>query len=787
MWILSNIYAANIISFKELDLDIKANVSTLIFGQNKDNANQQANGSGKSSLIEAIAFGITGSPLRDIKTEELINDEAEDAQVQLVFRNGFDGREFEINRFISRSEAQRVECHIFDQQGQEIATDKTVQASVNDYNRFVLEELGVSKDELYNNYILCRNHYKSFLDSSDKEKKEIINRFSNGIIVDEAIERLLIELAPVEEELQTKNENVVRIQGKIEALQSEIDNAGTKQDELKQNREAKITQLEQNIAQKRQESREFSEKISKAEARLKLIEELDSAAQDLEESDKAITECYEDVRKRFAELNFDQLEDYASQSKSIADSADSANKKIESLKTSMNALSEKYNKALVKYEEINKDYTLRKAEFDSWKADGDKKITSLNAEIDKIDAELATLDAEIKKNKDKSNQLQREIADLDNILYGTITCPKCKHEFLLNSEKPLETIKAEKEQKQIENKKCLDAANDLVEIHDKRGIAADKKEDEANQIKKDQKTRDAEIQTLYNSVRQVKQDVDNAKDEIGAVNRQISEAQLEIDSVNGKISNLRNKMFDAVFNAIDAKKESGKSYIRNCNESIKFNDGQIEQYQATIKELKETKVEDLAKSLSESKTKYEAELETAKAEYDKVKADVDALKQQQDYFVDFKSHLANQKIDAISAVTNNFLEQIGSDIRLQLEGFRKLKSGKIRDKITVKILRNGLEYGSFNKLSAGEKTRVYLANILAMQKITNANCEDGKGLDLLIVDELLDASDESGIMSYCDTLNDMGVTAFIITQGMVTEGYPYKMVVVKEGGISTIK
>ena len=784
MWILKKIYATNIISFKELDLDIATNVATLIFGQNKDNQNQQANGSGKSSLVEAIAFGITGSPLRDLKTEEIINDNAEDATVSLQFDNLYDGRKFIIDRQISRSEAQKVECHILDSTGLEIATDKTVQASVNDYNRFVLEELGVTKDELYNNYILCRNHYKSFLDASDKEKKEIINRFSNGIIVDEAIEKLLIELAPVEEELQTKNENVVRIQGKIEALQSEIDNAGTKQDELKQNREAKIAQLEQNIAQKRQESRELSEKISKAEARIKLIEELDSAVQDLEESDKAITECYEDVRKRFAELNFDQLEDYASQSKSIADSADSANKKIESLKTSMNALSEKYNKALAKYEEINKDYTLRKAEFDSWKADGDKKITSLNAEIDKIDAELATLDAEIKKNKDKSNQLQREIADLDNILYGTITCPKCKHEFLLNSEKPLETIKAEKEQKQIENKKFLDAANDLVEIHDKRGIAADKKEDEVNQIKKDQKTRDAEIQTLYNSVRQVKQDVDNVKDEIGAVNRQISEAQLEIDSVNGKISNLRNKMFDAVFNAIDAKKESGKSYIRNCNESIKFNDGQIEQYQATIKELKETKVEDLAKSLSESKTKYEAELETAKA--DKVKADVDALKQQQDYFVDFKSHLANQKIDAISAVTNSFLEQIGSDIRLQLEGFRKLKSGKIRDKITVKILRNGLEYGSFNKLSAGEKTRVYLANILAMQKITNANCEDGKGLDFLLCDEILDASDESGIMSYCDTLNNMGVTAFIITQGLVTESYPHKMLVVKENGISTI-
>ena len=81
---------------------------------------------------------------------------------------------------------------------------------------------------------------------------------------------------------------------------------------------------------------------------------------------------------------------------------------------------------------------------------------------------------------------------------------------------------------------------------------------------------------------------------------------------------------------------------------------------------------------------------------------------------------------------------------------------------------------------------MYLANILAMQKITNANCEDGKGLDFLLCDEILDASDESGIMSYCDTLNNMGVTAFIITQGLVTESYPHKMLVVKENGISTI-
>lgn len=786
MWILKKIYATNIISFKELDLDIATNVATLIFGQNKDNQNQQANGSGKSSLVEAIAFGITGSPLRDLKTEEIINDNAEDATVSLQFDNLYDGRKFIIDRQISRSEAQKVECHILDSTGLEIATDKTVQASVNDYNRFVLEELGVTKDELYNNYILCRNHYKSFLDASDKEKKEIINRFSNGIIVDEAIEKLVSELSPIESDLLAKNDAVVRIQGKIEALQAEIDGADSKQEQAKQSRQDKISQLEQNIAQKRQENREYGEKIGKAEIRLELIDKLDSCIQDLEESDKQVPECYEDIKKRFDELSFDPIENYAAQSKVISDSADSANRKIETLKTSMSLLSDKYDKALEKHKEVNEEYTLRKAEFDSWKADGDKKIASLDSEIREIDGELVTIDAEIKEKKDKAQALQREIVALNNMLYGKIVCPKCKHEFLLESEKSLEDVKAEMEQKQVENKKYCDAVDVLTEKHDKRGAEADKKEVEADKIKKDQKVRDEQIQSLYNAVRNVKHDVDSIKDEISAVSRSISDAQIEIDSVNGKLSNLRNKMFDAVFNAIDAKKESGKTFIGNCNERIKFNDGQIDSYQSTIKELKEAKVEDLAKSLAESKEKYEKELVIAKGDYDKVKANVDSLKQQQDYFVDFKSHLANQKIDAISAVTNSFLEQIGSDIRLQLEGFRKLKSGKIRDKITVKILRNGLEYGSFNKLSAGEKTRVYLANILAMQKITNANCEDGKGLDFLLCDEILDASDESGIMSYCDTLNNMGVTAFIITQGLVTESYPHKMLVVKENGISTI-
>ena len=52
---------------------------------------------------------------------------------------------------------------------------------------------------------------------------------------------------------------------------------------------------------------------------------------------------------------------------------------------------------------------------------------------------------------------------------------------------------------------------------------------------------------------------------------------------------------------------------------------------------------------------------------------------------------------------------------------------------------------SFDKFSEGEKARVNLANILAMHKLTNVNCDDDKGLDLLILDEILEATDEQGL------------------------------------------
>lgn len=81
---------------------LRQGVTTLIFGDNRDNESQQSNGAGKSALLECIAVGITGSPLRKIRSEEIINDAAEECRIALRFINDSAAEELLVNRRIPR-------------------------------------------------------------------------------------------------------------------------------------------------------------------------------------------------------------------------------------------------------------------------------------------------------------------------------------------------------------------------------------------------------------------------------------------------------------------------------------------------------------------------------------------------------------------------------------------------------------------------------------------------------------------------------------------------------------
>lgn len=300
------------------------------------------------------------------------------------------------------------------------------------------------------------------------------------------------------------------------------------------------------------------------------------------------------------------------------------------------------------------------------------------------------------------------------------------------------------------------------------------------------KARSNELDAEYRELKSLSGKVDQAENSVISLQKQLANAENELDRLNGKIEVMRNRLFGEITGILEGRVMNGKNYIEQQDSSIVFLKGQMSQYQQSKKELIEAPETDFEASLQESLEKYQDELKSAQKIASEIETKYNRLKEQELHFTMFKSYIANKKIDALSHIVNDFLEKIGSDIRLKLEGFTVTKTGKFRDKISVQVMRDGIDCGSYHKFSGGEKARLNLACILSLHTLTNSNCEEGKGLDFIIIDELLDKSDEVGMATYCEALNKLGQTALLITQGGISEGYPHKLLIVKKQGVSTI-
>lgn len=787
MWKLLSVEIENIVSFRDAKFTISQGVATLIFGRNLDNASQPRNGSGKSSLVEAIAFGLTGEPLREkVTVDEIINDSAEEAYIGLKLENDYDHTTFTISRNLSRKSPQVIECHKFDSEGNEIETDKTVQATVADYNKFILEEIGLSKDDIYSNYILCDDKYKSFFRCSDKDKKEIINRFSNGDMVDESIEKVKADLVPIQEELTKANNQVVSIQGSIDALELEIDNAAEKNENAKQERERKLSEFDAKIADCRTKIREAEENKAKAEKRLRTLEMCQDLVTKLEETDSPLSEAYDDIKKLVDEHNLGTITDF----KALAANY---NETIVRLKNNIKNYETSIEEANVVRDECKKSYDTFCTDYKN-KYDDNTNLTqsereskkNLEDQIAKFDEQLDKIEADIKEKTKEQKELNKLLVDLQTILHGIITCPNCQHKFFIGNNEDVATVQKKHDETQVKIQQLHDAIEKSNQTFDDVDARAQAISDQIKATDKKANERLKALNAQYKELMDNKKKLDDAEAKITSIQKDMDSTKIEIERNNGKVDVLRSRLFGEITGILEGKVIQGEGYISQIESDIAYTKGQITQYETSKKELANSTLTDFAVSIKKSLEEYGVKLKDAQLKASDIQKEYNTLKEQEVNFTMFKSYLANRKIEAFSSVMNDFLEQIGSDIRIQLEGFTMTKTGKLRDKISVTVLRDGISCGSFYKRSGGEKARVNLACILALHALTNADCEAGKGLDLLIVDEILDKSDEMGITTYCDALNKLKQTTLMITQGAVLESYQHKVLVTKEQGVSKI-
>lgn len=744
-------------------------VTTLIFGHNADNESQQSNGSGKSTLIEAIAVGITGSPLRKVRAEEIINDTANECRVHLELTNEVSGERLRVERGIFRKGASEVRCTLI--RGEE--SQQVAQPSVDAYNKYILDKLGISRDELYSSFILSKHRYSDFLSTSDKEKKEIINRFSNGVLVDQAVEKLREDIGPVSASLKETELELASLDGRIGMLTEQIQAEEDSRQQKQRSREEKITSLQETIAEKRSIIRQAGEALARHKQQQTQIDAIDRELQAAEESNASLDECIVGVNESLRPLSPSPLTDWTKVIGTKKQEIALARTEIDKWSVILGQTSEKITHAEKQYRELSSG-------FDAFAAEYGHQRDELKAEMADLDTRLTAANRQMAELKKRRITVCGAIESLGAKLAGSVVCPACRHEFLV-SDKDFDVAAAHEELN--ENRQKLGTLDTELQ---NATLETEKVEMMQTAVRDEGRTLVARKEEWEDRLAKGKRAVEAVQYEMQGYKFNLEKVEERLATRTAEIGRIREKVFTEAFDRIDTAIRENERGMSRLQEQISMAQGSIRTLEETIAELERTSPEEMLLSLRASLKTYRGQADKALSVKTETEQRLATLTAQEQLFMQFKSYLANTKIAALGAMMNQVLADLGSDLRVNLSGYTTLKNGTVREKISVTIVRDGLDAGSFGKFSEGERARVNLASIVAMQRLVNGNCDVGKGLDLICLDELLDSMDGDGLSSVFSSLNKLGITALIVSHGLVAENYQHKLLIEKKNGESRI-
>ena len=343
-----------------------------------------------------------------------------------------------------------------------------------------------------------------------------------------------------------------------------------------------------------------------------------------------------------------------------------------------------------------------------------------------FEEDITTAEAKITALKTERKKNRRAAADLELALEGVIECPKCGEQFLPNSELNLTPAQIRK-------------IIDQRERDDIKFVADIQQAEKALE----------ELEAKQRDYEQLASELTRVKRSMVAIRERAERLKRQMDEIDRRKADLEKRIEDAK-RAVD-------------------NDASVKTAEAKIKAVK-------------------AEIKTAKAEL----ADFRYLTESMAFWDfhmgknGFTTYLANKAIDALTGSANRFLEIMDMDFRLHITPFQTLKNGDARDKMEVFISSNGISTNGYATYSGGERQRVGIAALLGVQRLLNMST-DGRGLDMLLLDESLSGVDSLGTMSIVKTMKRLKTTILLITQNIEDPSFFDSVICVRKiDGVSTL-
>jgi len=188
----------------------------LLEGINEDSESFASNGSGKSSLISAIVYGLYGKLPDGTSGDEVVNDKTQkNTQVILKFEQG--NNKLVIKRY-RKDKKYKNKVILF------INDADATKSSVKETNEYIQEIIKVDINTYLQSVVFGLGNIKTFTQATDKEKKEVLEDIANISIYKKAQLVAKDKSKEIESQKTDVENKLVTANNYIEAYQKSVDN-----------------------------------------------------------------------------------------------------------------------------------------------------------------------------------------------------------------------------------------------------------------------------------------------------------------------------------------------------------------------------------------------------------------------------------------------------------------------------------------------------------------------------------------------------------------------------------
>lgn len=273
---------------------------TLVLGENLDQGgddNGSRNGTGKTTIINALSYALYGLALTNIKKDNLINKtNAKNMLVTLHFEK--DGVEYKIER------GRRPNILKFYINGEEQDTDEIdeSQGDMRETQKDLDNLLGMSHD-MFKHVLALNTYTEPFLSMRANDQRMIIEQLLGITILSEKAENLKELIRLTKDEIQQETANIEATKKSNEKIQQSIDSLTTRQTAWYKQQDVELEKISKAILELQSVD---IEKELEQHANLKIYDELSAKIKSLNKEratlESAISQAEKTVTKYTKEI-----------------------------------------------------------------------------------------------------------------------------------------------------------------------------------------------------------------------------------------------------------------------------------------------------------------------------------------------------------------------------------------------------------------------------------------------------------------------------------------------------